>query len=322
VTREHELRGKSPNCGAMIRAVVAVLFVMFTALAVPVQAREKDTLHYGEGLIVNVPLPPDEVQQAVEDVVGNGIIRGTKEYNKDEYVTGATAAQSTNAFPAWTEGGKVFYKLKNHAVDPLNFKGGGDIGTLAVRYVLQPQGEKNTVLRIDAVFAHDYRHTVDESSGSVESSEYKAIQDHLDQIELLKKETAEAERAKQEHIAKKDFGLGTDTEVLSTPASGESSSRADSTTRYGSTAPTTAVNYEPAVPLEQRVADLRHEVERLVKKPGAPLKSAPFHTASTLKSLEPGTEVVVMIVTPYWLGVETHDGQHGWIMQDELEPLP
>jgi hypothetical protein len=63
-------------------------------------------------------------------------------------------------------------------------------------------------------------------------------------------------------------------------------------------------------------------VERLVKAPGAPLKSAPFHTATTLQSLAPGTEVLIVITTPYWLGVETHEGQHGWMLRDELEFVP
>jgi hypothetical protein len=42
--------------------------------------------------------------------------------------------------------------------------------------------------------------------------------------------------------------------------------------------------------LENGVADLRRQVERLVKKPELN-EVAPFHTASTLKSLEPGAEV-------------------------------
>jgi len=71
--------------------------------------------------------------------------------------------------------------------------------------------------------------------------------------------------------------------------------------------------------LEERVKDLRKQVERLVKAPGAPLKSAPFHSASTLQTLITGTEVLILISTPYWYGVETHDGQHGWIMRDQLE---
>ena len=75
----------------------------------------------------------------------------------------------------------------------------------------------------------------------------------------------------------------------------------------------------PGQTLEDHVKELRKQVERLVKAPGAPLKTAPFHTASTLQSLTPGTEVLILISTPYWYGVETHDGQHGWIMRDEVE---
>jgi hypothetical protein len=56
-----------------------------------------------------------------------------------------------------------------------------------------------------------------------------------------------------------------------------------------------------------------------VKAPGAPLKSAPFHTASTLQTLTTGTEILILISTPYWYGVETHEGQHGWIPRDQLE---
>jgi hypothetical protein len=70
------------------------------------------------------------------------------------------------------------------------------------------------------------------------------------------------------------------------------------------------------------VARLRQQVERKVKSPGAPLKSAPFHTASTIQLLAPGTEVLIVITSPYWYGVETHDGAHGWIPLDELEPAP
>ncbi len=62
-------------------------------------ARERDALQYGAGLIVNVPFPESEVVQVVQDVVQNGIIRGTKEYNKDEYVANATSESWTRAFP-------------------------------------------------------------------------------------------------------------------------------------------------------------------------------------------------------------------------------
>jgi hypothetical protein len=340
VTRERvscrrRLRGA---CAIQLpRAVLILLLTTFfflTGLSRPLQAREKNVVQYGAGLIVNIPLPVDEVTQAVDDVAGNGIIRGTKEYNKDEYVTRAVAAKSTPVFAAWTDPGKVFYKVRTAAINPWNFKDSADVGTLAVRYVVQPQGEKNTVLRIDALFVEDFRHGVHQSNGSVESSEYKDIQDHLGQMELLKKETAEAERAKQEHVARENFGLGdnnygndNNTELLSTPSakslesSGESLSRPDGAATMDSPARSIAVE-DPNETPDQRLTRLRHQVERLVKKPGAPLKSAPFHTASTLKSLGPGTEVLIVILSPYWFGVETHDGEHGWIRRDQLEPLP
>src|ERR1700733_10337867 len=189
------------------RAGVSRLFVIatfvLTAVAPLLQAREKDKLSYGEGLIVNVPFTEAEVEQVVRDVAENGIIRGTKEYNKDEYVGGAKPADSSHAFPPWTEGGKVFYKVRLQTLDPRNFKDAGDVGTLAVRYVLQPQGDKNTVLRIDAVFVEDFRHTMHASNGSVEGSEYKDIKDHLDAIELMKQQTIEAEQERQSQLLKK-----------------------------------------------------------------------------------------------------------------------
>ena len=303
-----------------------VILLLLAAVAIPLQGREKDALQYGAGLIVNIPMPEAEVTQVVEDVAQNTIIRGTKEYNKDEYIAGAVAAVSTSAFPAWTEGGKVFYKVRKQALDPRNFKQSGDVGTLAVRYVVQPQSDKNTVLRIDAVFAEDFRHSVHPSNGSVESSEYKDIHDRLEAIELMKKENAAALEAKQERLAKQNFGLGSDTVVLSTPPAtaknGESASGQAATALAASALGQTSAAYEQPESLEQHVEELRRQVERLIKKPGAPLKSAPFHTASTLKTLEPGVEVLILISTTYWYGVETHDGQHGWIRRDQLEQLP
>ena len=179
------------------------VFVLLAACPLLLQASKKDKISYGEGLIVNVPFPEAEVEQVVQDITQNGIIRGTKEYNKDEYVGGAKPADSTRAFPEWTEGGKVFYKVRLQAIDPRNFKDGGDVGTLAVRYVLQPQGDKNTVLRINAVFVEDFRRIVHASDGSVEGSEFKDIRDHLDSIELMRSQTVEAEKEREQQLLKK-----------------------------------------------------------------------------------------------------------------------
>lgn len=339
------LAGISP--GGLSGGVLVLLLLLFVA-TLPLAGREKSKLAYGEGLIVSVPLPAAEVEQVVEDVVQNGVIRGTKEYNKDEFISGAKPATSSHVFPPWTEGGKVFYKVREQALDPRNFKDSSDSGTLAVRYVVQAQGEKNTVLRVDALFKEDFRHVVHQSDGSVESAEYKDIQEHIEAIEVMKKQNIEAERERQEQLAKKQ-NPGTPT-YAPPAAEMQSSSRpsalqsepvavpqtveghVDSASQAAVTqAPVThSADQTPSVQtppgqalpgqsLEEHVKDLRKQVERLVKAPGAPLKSAPFHTASTLQSLSTGTEVLILISTPYWYGVETHDGQHGWVLRDELE---
>jgi hypothetical protein len=74
--------------------------------------------------------------------------------------------------------------------------------------------------------------------------------------------------------------------------------------------------------MQEEIVSLRHQLERRVKAPGADLKAAPFQSAANLKTLSAFTEVVVLIVTPHWLGVETPDGQRGWLRLSQLEPLP
>jgi hypothetical protein len=345
----------SAATGAGLSAGVLGLFLLFSVAALPLAGREKSKLSYGEGLIVNVPLPASEVEQVVEDVAQNGVIRGTKEYNKDEFVSGAKAATTSHVFPAWTEGGKVFYKVREQALDPRNFKDSSDSGTLVVRYVVQPQGDKNAVLRIDALFKEDYRHVVHQSDGSVETAEYNDIREHVEAIELMKKQNVEADQQRQERLAKKQklakeaeggawpmpeadlpestskpVARATERQEDAGPASAapqpSGQGQLSSQTLPSQTSPSQTLSSQ-SVPaqmlsgqsLDQRVKDLRKQVERLVKAPGAPLKSAPFHTASTLQSLPPRTEVLILISTPYWYGIETHEGQHGWIMRDELE---
>jgi hypothetical protein len=311
--------GTGPHSMALWKTFVLALALIPVSL-VPASARGKDSTQYGAGLIVNVPFPEAEVTQIVHDVVQNGIIRGTREYNKDQYVNGASEASSTRVFPAWTEGGKVFYKVRLKALDPQNFKDTNDVGTLAVRYVVQGQDDKHTVLRIDARFLEDYRHVSHASNGSVEGEEYKDIHDRLDALALMKNTTAEEEAAKdrQERSSSKPQPVLRD-EATPVPSLSPDSStaKADVTPAV----PVAASNIAAQTP-EERLQDLRHQVERVVKAPGAPLKSAPFHTASNLQTLTAGTEILIEISTPYWLGVETHAGQHGWIMRDELEPLP
>ncbi len=321
--RKPECQRKTYTGRSLPRLCKGLLAMACALTALPLAGSGKEGIQWGAGLIMNVPFSEKEVAQVVEDVAQNGIIRGTKEYNKDEYITGAAAVSSTHVFPEKMQG-KVFYKVRLNTLDPRNFKDSTDMGTLAVRYVLQPQGDKNTILRIDARFVEDFRRVSHASNGSVESAEYKDIHDRLESLQLMKAETVEAEKEKQEYLARKQqLAPMNESGSSSSASSGDSSSAAQVRENVGVTAASLNEG-APVVPqtLEEHVKDLRRQVERTVKSPGAPLKSAPFNTASTLQTLPAGTEVLIVISTPYWLGIETHDGQHGWILRDDLELLP
>ncbi len=329
-----------PKSSALPIPLLLLFFFLLVSMVPTALARPgKNKVSYGEGLIVNIPLPESEVEQVVEEVAQNGVIRGTKEYNKDEFVAGAKAADSSHVFPAWDQGGRVIYKVRTEALDPRNFKDSSDVGTLVVRYVVTPQGKKNTVLRIDALFEEDFRRVVHQSNGSVETAEYKDIREHLDSIEVMKAQNVEAEREHQELLAKKqNLAVRNDAadtpvaegSVQSAPQAVESSSSNVESASDNAVQTPPPVASEEATPapapvgqtLEQQIKGVKKQVERLVKQPGAPLKSAPFHTAGTLQLLTPGTEVLILISTPYWYGVETHEGQHGWMERDQLEFLP
>jgi hypothetical protein len=169
-----------------------------------------------------------------------------------------------------------------------------------VRYVVQSKDSSRTILRIDAVFAEGFRRVMHASDGSVENAEYKDIQDHVDAIELKKKQAEESARHRQEDLAKQALERKRKPSEITAVAGGQ----------------------PPNQTLEQQVQDLRRQVERIIKAPGGQLKSAPFQSAANLKTLEAGTEVVILITTRYWYGVETEDGQHGWVHHSQMELLP
>jgi hypothetical protein len=281
----------------------------------PVFARDKkDALQYGVGLVVNVPAPEADVLKAVEEVVQNGVIRGTKEYAKDEFVKGAAPASDSALFEPWTDGGKIFYKVRQHALDPRNFKDSSDVGTLAVRYVVMKQDETHTVVKIDAIFVEDFRRRSHPSDGSVESAEYKDVHDHVDSLQSMKQQAAEAEREKQEATERKLLPVSSTPQVEDLPQPVPEKKVEPTADQVSATS--------SIEDLKKKVHELRSVAERRVKAQGTPLRSAPFQTATSLQTLPAGSEVLIVISTPYWFGVETHDGQHGWVSRAELEELP
>jgi hypothetical protein len=284
---------------------IAVFSALWLLSAVPQihgheHKRKPKAEDYGLGFSTEISSPESEVLQAVEAVVNDGIIQGSKEYNKDKYIENASPATSSSLFPEWKGPETVYYKVRTSVLAPLNFRESRDEGTLAVRYVVQSKDASKTIVRIDAIFVEDFRHTVHPSDGSVENAECQDIQDHIDAVEAEKKQTEEGEKQRQEKLAKQLLERKTEGDEASALAAAQTSAQT----------------------LDQHVEDLRRKAERVVKAPGGQLKSAPFHSATKVKSLEAGAEVVILVVTPYWYGVETTDGQHGWINRGQLEPLP
>jgi hypothetical protein len=284
------------------RLGVALSVVIFAAvICLPLHAARKDKTkdQFGAGFTTEVIASKEELVEAVQDVAGNGIIKGSKEYDKDTYISGASPADSSPLFPKWTGPGQVFFKVRTGCIAPRNFRDSGDSGTLAVRYVVQSKDATHSILRIDAMYEESERNIFHPSNGTVESSEYRDVQDNVDGIQLKKKQAIEGEKNRQEELARRSL---------------DRSRQADNT----------AVEISESSPqgLEQHVQELRRQLERVVRSSGAQLKASPFHTAATLQSLAPGTEVVILIDSPYWLGIETQDGQHGWVKRDQLEALP
>ena len=77
------------------------------------------------------------------------------EYNKDKYVEKAEPASSSSLFPAWTEPGTVFYKVRKEVLAPTRIVRARSQCAMSVSARLQA----NTLLRIDG-FYEDFRHTV------------------------------------------------------------------------------------------------------------------------------------------------------------------
>ena len=245
--------------------------------------------------------PAADVMKAVKEVTQDQIIHGTYSYDKERILYGAHGAGEARVFGIWKGQGTAFYKVAANVLSPRYFKDSEDIGTISVRYVVQQASPTAAILQIDAVFV-DARNVHHPSLGNVEASEYTAIQDHLRRIQ--------AERLDSQ-------------ERSTTSASGAAPAPASQFDAQTQPAPASAAVEPSTIPeLQKRIDVLRHTVELRVKDRGAQLKASPFQRAATLESVPAQSDVLIVIVSPYWYGVETEDGHRGWIHHSQLEPLP
>jgi hypothetical protein len=254
----------------------------------------------GPGFAAELAAPESEVLQALNEVLDDHIIHGTHVFDREPTLTGAETATSSPLFPPWEGKGKVFFKVRKEVIAPRHFKESTDLGTIAVRYIVTGLTPQRTRMRIDAVFVESGHRVAHPSDGTVESSEYKVIQEHLQALQSAAQEAADIKRRRD------SADLVRQTLIRR---------REDETTLLNST-------QSSVKELEERVKSLRQEVERRVKAPGTDLKAAPFQSSAKVQTLPAYTEVLVVIVTPHWYGIETPQGQRGWIAVDQLEPLP
>jgi hypothetical protein len=252
------------------------------------------------GLVREFLAPISDVRQAVLSVQKDHIIHGTLVFDKEPILTGAEAIDATPLFDPWQGPGEVYYKIRAEAIAPRHFLDSADQGTIGVRYAIIPVTDNRTRVKVDSVYIESAHKTIHPSDGSVEKSEMNEIKDALDSLQQAAMEAADARRrALSAELVKQSYARQRD----------EESNRVNN-------AQTTEKQ------MQQEIASLRHELQRRVKAPGADLKAAPFQSAANLKTLSASAEVVILIVTPHWLGVETPEGQRGWLPMEKLEPLP
>lgn len=257
----------------------------------------KDKAEVGGGLTTELAASQEDVLQALQEVLDDLEIRGTYQYEKEKLLTGASRADSAPAFGPWKGAGNAYFKIAPDVIAPRHFKGSADIGAVSVRYVIEAISASKTRVRIDAVFVEAAHREVHPSEGSVESGELGAIQEHLDAITNKRKQAEDEKKRDAQEEAERDA----ERERQAASARSSAASPGD---------------------LEQRVHGLRQQVESTVKAGGAPLRGAPFQASPALQTVAAGTEVVILIVTPYWYGIETPDGHRGWMQRSSLDAIP
>ncbi|HXY00369.1 MAG TPA: hypothetical protein VEI54_05575 [Candidatus Limnocylindrales bacterium] len=252
------------------------------------------------GLVREFPAPLDAVREAVIAIQRDHILHGTLIFDKEPVLTGAEAVASSPLFEPWQNSGETYYKIRQQAIAPRHFLESADMGTIAVRYVIIPVTAERTRVKIDAVYVEAARKIFHASDGTVEKSEMKEVKEALDSMQQAAAEAADARRRTiSAELVRQSYQR----------------QRQDESTRLNNA-------QADAKRMEQEIVELRHELERRVKAPGADLKAAPFRAAANLKTLAAYTELVILIVTPHWLGVETPEGQRGWLPIEQMEPLP
>ncbi len=260
--------------------------------------------------------PASDVLEAVRHVCQDQIVHGTYVYEKEKTLRGAQVAKSSNAFHDEKPAGEVCYKVAKDVLDPRHFRGSNGLGTLTVRYIVNPMGPDATSVRIDAVFVEAERRRADKSDGTVESAEYDAVRSEVEEIQQARLQpAAQPGHNGQRPVTPAPLTIATaPPSVIPSPVS-TFSQAANAVPQQSS-----SLSPEAVKDLQRRVSELRSQVEGQVKSDGTLLRQAPITRSTTMDKLPAASTVVILVITPKWYGVETANGHRGWVRRDELEP--
>ena len=293
-------------------------------------SRSRDTA--GASFSIDLDKPFAEVLSAVSDVAHSGSIKGTFEYRDEEQLSGAQFEEKSQLFPAWSGSGKVLYKVRAKTLSPSHFLNSNDVGTVAVRYVVQEVSPNSTRLFIDAVFIENARHHGHPSDGYVETCEFGEIGKRLKDRGQLQTQVAAGEQFSPGHESSSRSDTSPENEqpsaipaASSTPAPVEvvdSAKLADLQRAISEQKTLLASESANLDHLEAKARQLRTSEFVRVKADRVEMKSLPYAHARVLEALTKGQEVTVLSKSTYWYQVRSEDGKEGWISHAFLEVQP
>ena len=326
---------------AKIRASITCLLICAVWNCAFSRSRETGAASFS----IDLDKPYSEVLSMVEETARSGVIKGTFEYRGEEQLNNAEFADKSQLFPPWTQPGKVFYKIRAKALSPSHFLNSNDVGTVAVRYVVQEKGANSTRLFIDAVFVENARHHGHPSDGYVETCEFGEIGKLLKEREQLQK-LAASDKPFTPGIESTSHSADRQDEIKQTRALKEekqpkNAKRLDVELAHPS--PAMVVESNATSDLQQAIAEqkslLAAELANLdkleaharklraseflrIRAERAEIKASPYSHARVIEALKKGQEVTVLARSTYWYQVRSENGQEGWISHALLEGQP
>jgi len=252
----------------------------------------------------------DDVMEAVNLVANNGVIDGTFEYKGDESLPGAELAPDCSMFDTWRGPGKVICKIRKRALSPSHFINSNDVGTVAVRYIVQTVSPTTTRLFIDAIFLENSHHHPHPSDGYVETTEFAEVAKHLKQLteahDTLQAGYSSSE-ASPRSVAASEGAVADAADLQKVLAEQQAKLHVDS---------------QHLADLERRLADLQVGRKLRVVSERGELKSNPYSHSSVITAVPQGASLLVIAESEHWYEVRANNGKEGWIHHSQVEAQP